>query len=310
MTHGTLYLDCTVIENGHVQVASPGAIRASYWTFNNASIQLRTWSASKIEHCEFHGGEHLGVLIEGTHSDSKPRPNRMNMAEWMSRHRHKCFTAEELYSHVVQTNTQQSFKGEDDKDVVDSHLLIKELKEKISLTENAIVNIPKEMSVPLSQRTHLYPGSAAMNILKSSVGCIVRDCRFHSRRGAVIVRRQGTAWLEGNDISNVTFGIRCLASSSVVILANVIHDCNMSGMFFRDRATGLVAGNVIFRNGEAGVDIRTSSDPILQHNQIFNGRRSGVVVLDSGRGTLVDNDIYDNREAGIYILYRGNPIIR
>ena len=138
MTHGTLYLDCTVIENGHVQVASPGAIRASYCTFHNASIQLRTWSASKIEHCEFHGGEHLGVLIEGTHSDSKPRPNRMNMAEWMSRHRHKCFTAEELYSHVVQTNTQQSFKGEDDKDVVDSHLLIKELKEKISLTENAI----------------------------------------------------------------------------------------------------------------------------------------------------------------------------
>ena len=125
-----------------------------------------------------------------------------------------------------------------------------------------------------------------------------------------MVRRLGSAWIECNEISNVTYGVRCIGNSKVVVLTNFIHNCNTSGLFFRDRSGGLVAGNVISRNGEAGVDIRTASDPYMQHNQILNGRRSGVVVLDGGRGTICDNDIYDNKEAGVYILYRGNPVVR
>lgn len=311
VTSGTLYLDNSVIEHGHVQVSSPGSVNISYCAFNNASIQLRTWSSCKVEHCEFHGGEHSAILIEGSQSLSKPRPIGMHLAEWMSKYCHKNLTVQELYSHVVQKNMQQSCKCRAEIDEkIDGHLLIKDLKEKISLGDETSVNIPTEMSVPLSQRTFLTLGMFPLNIMQNSTGCIVRNCHFFSKRGAVIIRRQGSAWLERNEISDVTYGIRCVGSSKVVLLANFIHDCNTSGVFFRDSAGGLVAGNVIFRNGEAGVDIRSGSDPFLQHNHIFKGRRSGVVVLDGGRGTLLDNDIYDNREAGVYILYRGNPDVR
>jgi parallel beta-helix repeat protein len=263
----------------------------------------------KIDHCEFQHGEHSAILIEGTQSLGKYMPLGLHFVDWTATHSHKNLTVEELYSHIVQQNLQKTFKVPDE-EMTDCHLLIKDLKEKLSLSGSEKFVIPPEMSIPLAQRTSLPLRIGALTTLRNSTGCVVRECHFHSKRGAVHIRRQGSAWVEGCEISGVAYGIRCMGGSKIILLANTIHDCNTSGVFFRDRAGGLVAGNVIFQNGEAGVDIRNSSDPFLQHNQIFNGRRSGVVVLDSGRGMLVDNDIYDNREAGVYILYRGNPIVR
>lgn len=264
----------------------------------------------KIEHCEFQHGEHSAVLIEGTQSLGKYMHLGLHLADWTAKHSAIKFnTVAELYSRIVQENLQKTFKAPDE-EMTDCHLLVKDLKGKLSLSGRENVVIPAEMSVPLSQRTSLPLRVGPEATLRNSTGCVVRECYFHSKRGAVHIRRQGSAWVEGCEITNVAYGIRCMGSSKVVLLANTIHDCNTSGVFFRDRAGGLVAGNVIFQNGEAGVDIRNASDPFLQHNQIFNGRRSGVVVLDGGRGMLMDNDIYDNREAGVYILYRGNPIVR
>ena len=309
MSSGKLYLDNSTIEHGHVQVTSPGSVHITYCAFNNASIQLRTSSMCKIEHCEFQNGEHSAILIEGTQSLGKYMPLGILFADWIATHSHKNLTVKELYNHIVQKNLQKTFKDPDE-EMTDCHLLIKDLKEKLNLWNSDHQDIPSEMSVPLAQRSSLPLQMGALNALKNSTGCVVRECHFKSKRGAVHVRRQGSAWVEGCEISNVAYGIRCMGSSKVILLANTIHDCNTSGVFFRDRAGGLVAGNVIYQNREAGVDIRNSSDPYLQHNQIFNGCRSGVVVLDSGRGMIIDNDIYDNNEAGVYILYRGNPIVR
>lgn len=263
----------------------------------------------KIDHCEFRQGEHSAILIEGTPSIGKYLPVGMHVAYWLATHSHRNLTIEELYSTIIQENLQQTFKVPDE-EITDCHLLIKDLKETRSLSGSENFAIPKEMSIPLAQRTSFPLRTGALTALRNSAGCVVWQCNFHSKRGAVHIRRQGCAWVEGCEIANVAYGIRCMGSSKVILLANTIHDCNTSGVFFRDRAGGLVAGNVIYQNGEAGVDIRNSSDPFLQYNQIFNGRRSGVVVLDGGRGVLVDNDIYDNREAGVYILYRGNPVVR
>ncbi|EDO29952.1 predicted protein, partial [Nematostella vectensis] len=141
-------------------------------------------------------------------------------------------------------------------------------------------------------------------------GCIVRNNLFNSGKGAVLVRRRGHAWIEGNEIHGLVHGIRCLTGAKIVVLNNRIHNCETSALFFRERSVGLVAGNHIFSNKEAGIDIRSCSDPIIQHNHIHSGKRSGVVVLDRGRGLVRDNDIYDNNEAGVYILYRGNPVVR
>ena len=302
-------MDNSTVEHSHVQVTSPGCVHITYCAFNNASVQLRTPCMCKIENCEFQHGEHSAILIEGTQSLGKYVPLGLHFADWIATHNHRKLNVEELYSAIVQKNLQNTFKVPDE-EMTDCHLLVKDLKEKLSLSGSESIVIPAEMSIPLAQRSRLPLRAGALSSLRNSAGCVVRACNFHSKRGAVHIRRQGSAWVEGCKISNVAYGIRCMGSSKVILLANTIHDCNTSGVFFRDRAGGLVAGNVIFQNGEAGVDIRNSSDPFLQHNQIFNGRRSGVVVLDGGRGMLVDNDIYDNREAGVYILYRGNPIVR
>lgn len=155
-----------------------------------------------------------------------------------------------------------------------------------------------------------YLDAQCREVVRSIHGCIVRKNRFCIGKGAVLVRRRGHAWIEGNEIGRLSHGVRCLTGAKVVILNNRIHDCETSGIFFRERSTGLVAGNHIYSNKEAGTDIRSGSDPILQHNHIHSGKRSGVVILDRGKGIIRDNDIYDNKEAGVYILYRGNPIVK
>lgn len=155
-----------------------------------------------------------------------------------------------------------------------------------------------------------YLDTQCREVVRSIHGCIIRNNCFLVGRGAVLVRRRGHAWIEGNEISRLVHGIRCLTGAKVVILNNRIHDCSTSGIFFRERSTGLVAGNYIYGNKEAGADIRSGSDPILQHNHIHSGKRSGVVILDRGKGIIRDNDIYDNKEAGVYILYRGNPVVK
>ena len=136
------------------------------------------------------------------------------------------------------------------------------------------------------QTRRYYLDTQCREVVRSIHGCIVRNNCFCVGKGAVLVRRRGHAWIEGNEISRFSHGVRCLTGAKVVILNNRIHDCGTSGIFFRDRSTGLVAGNHIYSNREAGADIRNGSDPILQHNHIHSGKRSGVVILDHGKGII------------------------
>lgn len=265
----------------------------------------------KIEHCEFQNGDHSAILIEGTQSLGKFYSMGLNFADWIATYSEKKLNVKELYNHIVQKNLERTSKAPKDvEETTDIHLLVNDLKEKLSLSGYKKYVIPHEMSVSLGKRSKLTLKTDTLAALRNSAGCIIRECRFHSKRGAIHVRRQGAAWIESCKIANVVYGIRCMTSSRVTLLANSIHDCSTSGVFFRDCSGGLVAGNLIYQNAEAGLDIRNRSDPLITHNQIFNGKRSGVVVLDGGRGLIVDNDIYDNHEAGVYILYRGNPIVR
>ncbi|KAL8576007.1 hypothetical protein ACOMHN_052025 [Nucella lapillus] len=140
-------------------------------------------------------------------------------------------------------------------------------------------------------------------------GCLVHHCRMIHSKGGVMVTLQGHALVSACDISNVSYGIRCIQNARVVVVKNRIHHCRTSGIFMRLAASGLIAGNDIHSNHEAGLDIRKNADPIVQHNRIHHGKRSGVVVLGSGRGQIRSNSIYSNTEAGIYILYGGNPTV-
>ncbi|KAH9513672.1 hypothetical protein Btru_041778 [Bulinus truncatus] len=140
-------------------------------------------------------------------------------------------------------------------------------------------------------------------------GCLIHQCRMNHSKGGLVVSLQAHAIISECDISNVSYGIRCIQNSRVVILKNKIHHCHTSGIFMRLAASGLIAGNDIHSNNEAGIDIRKSADPLVQYNQIHHGKRSGIVVLGSGRGQIKKNDIYCNAEAGVYILFGGNPTV-
>ncbi|KAK7484389.1 hypothetical protein BaRGS_00024394 [Batillaria attramentaria] len=140
-------------------------------------------------------------------------------------------------------------------------------------------------------------------------GCLIHQCRMIHSKGGVMVSLQGHALVSECDISNVSYGIRCIQNSRVLVLKNRIHHCRTSGIFMRLAASGLITGNDIHSNNEAGIDIRKSADPIIQYNRVHHGKRSGIVVLGSGRGQIRNNDIFSNTEAGIYILYGGNPTV-
>ncbi|XP_054843097.1 F-box only protein 10 [Eublepharis macularius] len=149
-----------------------------------------------------------------------------------------------------------------------------------------------------------------VHALANSVqGCLVRKCLFRDGKGGVFVCSQGQARAEGSIFRDLTYAVRCIQNSKIIMLKNDIHHCKTSGIFLRLGAGGLIADNDIHSNCEAGIDIRKGANPLILCNRIHTGLRSGIVVLGNGKGIICSNQIYGNKEAGIYILYNGNPLV-
>uniref|UniRef100_H0VYK5 F-box only protein 10 n=1 Tax=Cavia porcellus TaxID=10141 RepID=H0VYK5_CAVPO len=160
-----------------------------------------------------------------------------------------------------------------------------------------------------SLQQELQKDKEAMALASSVQGCLIRKCLFRDGKGGVFVCSYGRAKMEGNVFRNLTYAVRCIHNSKIVMLRNDIYRCRASGIFLRLEGGGLIAGNNIYHNAEAGVDIRKKSNPLILCNQIHHGLRSGIVVLGNGKGVIRNNQIFSNKEAGIYILYHGNPIV-
>ncbi|KAM5300030.1 F-box only protein 10 isoform 1-T1 [Ctenodactylus gundi] len=160
-----------------------------------------------------------------------------------------------------------------------------------------------------SLQQELQKDKDAMALASSVQGCLIRKCLFRDGKGGVFVCSYGRAKMEGNIFRNLTYAVRCIHNSKIVMLRNDIYRCRASGIFLRLEGGGLIAGNNIYHNAEAGVDIRKKSNPLILCNQIHHGLRSGIVVLGNGKGIIRNNQIFSNKEAGIYILYHGNPVV-
>ncbi|XP_076456584.1 uncharacterized protein LOC143290910 [Babylonia areolata] len=216
-----------------------------------------------------------------------------------------------------ESEVEEFFHGNseyDSSDAEESVIMLPHLRQKhldASLSANAVNadvdSICSQASPPITLNGSQDEG--VLSQVHRVRGSLVHQCRMMHSKGGVMVSLQGHALVSACDISNVSYGIRCIQNARVVVVKNRIHHCRTSGIFMRLAASGLIAGNDLHSNNEAGLDIRKNADPIVQHNRIHHGKRSGVVVLGSGRGHIRCNSIYSNTEAGIYILYGGNPTV-
>ncbi|XP_009984399.1 PREDICTED: F-box only protein 10, partial [Tauraco erythrolophus] len=160
-----------------------------------------------------------------------------------------------------------------------------------------------------SLQQELQQDKEAQVLANSLQGCIIRQCLFRDGKGGIFIHSRGQAKLEGSIFRDLTYAVRCIQNSKVIMLRNDIHHCKASGIFLRLSAGGLIADNNIHSNCEAGVDIRKGANPFVLCNKIHSGLRSGIVVVGNGKGIIRSNQIYGNKEAGIYILYNGNPAV-
>ncbi|XP_025955116.1 F-box only protein 10 isoform X1 [Dromaius novaehollandiae] len=160
-----------------------------------------------------------------------------------------------------------------------------------------------------SLQQELQQDKEAQSLANSLLGCIIRQCLFRNGKGGIFIYSRGQAKLEGSIFRDLTYAVRCIQNSKVIMLKNDIHHCKASGIFLRLSAGGLIANNNIHSNCEAGVDIRKGANPLVLCNKIHSGLRSGIVVVGNGKGIIRSNQIYGNKEAGIYILYNGNPAV-
>ncbi|XP_053144820.1 F-box only protein 10 isoform X2 [Hemicordylus capensis] len=149
----------------------------------------------------------------------------------------------------------------------------------------------------------------AQSLANNMQGCLIQKCLFRDGKGGVFVCSQGHARVEGSIFRDLTYAVRCIQNSKIVMQKNDIHHCKTSGIFLRLGAGGLIADNDVYSNCEAGMDIRKGANPLILCNRIHSGLRSGIVVLGNGKGIIRSNQIYGNKEAGIYILYNGNPLV-
>ncbi|KAM3847006.1 F-box only protein 10 [Vipera latastei] len=155
----------------------------------------------------------------------------------------------------------------------------------------------------------LQQDKEAQGLANTMQGCLVRKCLFRDGKGGIFLCSQGQARVEGSIFRDLTYAVRCIQNSKIIMLKNDIHHCKTSGIFLRLGAGGLIADNNIHSNCEAGLDIRKGANPLILCNRIHSGLRSGIVALGNGKGVIRSNQIYGNKEAGIYILYNGNPLV-
>ncbi|XP_044295519.1 F-box only protein 10 [Varanus komodoensis] len=187
-----------------------------------------------------------------------------------------------------------------------SHMLAKGIHGRLQTNGLTALQNDYELKT-LSQE---LPKDKEAQALGNSVqGCFIRKCLFRDGKGGVFLCSQGQARVEGSIFRDLTYAVRCIQNSKIIMLKNDIHHCKTSGIFLRLGADGLIAENNIYSNCEAGVDIRKGANPFILCNRIHSGLRSGIVVLGNGKGIIRSNQIYGNKEAGIYILYNGNPLV-
>ncbi|NWH59853.1 FBX10 protein, partial [Geococcyx californianus] len=176
------------------------------------------------------------------------------------------------------------------------------------LQSNRLHALQRDLKLKSLQQ-ELQQDKEAQSLANCLQGCIIRQCLFRDGKGGIFIYSRGQAKLEGSIFRDLTYGVRCIQNSKVIMLKNDIHHCKASGIFLRLSAGGLIADNNIHSNCEAGVDIRKGANPFVLCNKIHNGLRSGIVVVGNGKGIIRSNQIYGNKEAGIYILYNGNPAV-
>ncbi|KAM9251166.1 F-box only protein 10 [Cariama cristata] len=176
------------------------------------------------------------------------------------------------------------------------------------LQSNRLQALQRDLKLKSLQQ-ELQEDKEAQSLANSLQGCIIRQCLFRDGKGGIFIYSQGQAKLEGSIFRRLTYAVRCIQNSKVIMLKNDIHHCKASGIFLRLLAGGLIADNNIHSNCEAGVDIRKGANPLVLCNKIHSGLRSGIVVAGNGKGIIRSNQIYGNKEAGIYILYNGNPAV-
>ncbi|KAM8961348.1 F-box only protein 10 isoform 1-T1 [Pelodytes ibericus] len=187
-----------------------------------------------------------------------------------------------------------------------SHILAKSIQYRPQT--NGLLTLQNDMSLK-SLQYELQKDKELQTMVNTVQGCLIRKCLFRDGKGGVFICSQGQARLEGSIFRDLTYAVRCIQNSKVIMLKNEIHHCKASGVFLRLAAGGLIADNNIHSNTEAGVDIRKGANPVILCNRIHSGLRSGIVVLGNGKGNIRSNQIYGNKEAGIYILYNGNPVV-
>ncbi|NXE83115.1 FBX10 protein, partial [Cochlearius cochlearius] len=176
------------------------------------------------------------------------------------------------------------------------------------LQSNRLHALQRDLKLKSLQQ-ELQQDKEAQSLANSLQGCIIRQCLFRDGKGGIFIYSQGQAKVEGSIFRDLTYAVRCIQNSKVIMLRNDIHHCKASGVFLRLSAGGLIADNNIHSNCEAGVDIRKGANPLVLCNKIHSGLRSGIVVVGNGKGIIRSNQIYGNKEAGIYILYNGNPAV-
>ncbi|EDV22395.1 uncharacterized protein TRIADDRAFT_58945 [Trichoplax adhaerens] len=145
--------------------------------------------------------------------------------------------------------------------------------------------------------------------LNETKAVIIRNCCFINCEAVISMRSHATVSVVNNMMSSISRGVRCVGESSLYMIDNFITDCHLSGVYIREKSTGLIDRNIFIGVGEAAIDIRSEANPTVQRNVIEDGLRSGIVIMEYGQGKILSNLIVRNRESGIHILINGKTII-
>lgn len=124
--------------------------------------------------------------------------------------------------------------------------------------------------------------------------------------------------ISNNTISNSSYGIYLLSSSSNIFINNSVRSnseicensgiCTGNGISLVHSTNNEIMNNHIYENYYRGIYLRYSINNVVSNNEIRRNNWHGIHLYESGNSTISSNEIRENNDVGIRVYSSNNCI--
>eukprot|EP00062_Callorhinchus_milii_P013805 gi/632962300/ref/XP_007897230.1/ PREDICTED: F-box only protein 10 isoform X2 [Callorhinchus milii] len=333
---GHVQLDNCNIENGQLQIHSPGTCQLKFCTFSQSCVNFHSVALSIIENCEFIGSENTSVTVEGpaltdrnwackhlavtAKSKSVLNSPEAALPKTCSSETHCQRPSSNLRTFEVNGQVAEAQQASGSKENVHRPC---DRENACNGDVNTTKEHPCESEVITLETDYSESDLSTCSENEDDEESVYKLSyqshglsRMLTKASLFRPQKNGADFLQ-MDLELKTLEQELQRDKEAQILANTLHGCLIRKCLFRDGKGGVFVCSQgqarmesnIFRNLSNAVRCIQNAKVIMLKNEINQCKASGIFLRLAAGGLIADNNIHSNAEAGIDIRKGANPLI-